>query len=234
MTDAAQQQANPGAMERLLDAAYNQVLNGFGVFTPADRLAHEYLAQNDGDARRAASDLIGWQMTKAAAAGFVTNLGGVSTLPVAIPANVSGVIYLQLRMVAAIAIMAGYDVQSDKVRTLIYVTLLGSAAAEVLKEAGIRLGQRLTAAAIMRLTGQVTRRMSSSAAARLMARLGLAQAGNLARLVPVAGGLIAGATDAAATKAIGQVALQVFLPVTAENPIEANTALIDRGSEQIG
>ncbi|MFZ5629424.1 MAG: EcsC family protein [Spirochaetota bacterium] len=232
--DTSLPQDNQGAMERLLDTAYAQVLNGFGVFTPAERLAQEYLAQNAGDARRAAADLIGWQMTKAAASGFVTNLGGIGTLPVAIPANISSVIYLQLRMVAAIAIMAGYDVRSDKVRTLIYVTLLGSAAAEVLKEAGIKLGQRLTTAAIMRLTGQVARRMSSSAAARLMARLGLAQAGNLARLVPVAGGLIAGATDAAATKAIGQVALQVFLPVTVENPPAAEIATVNQAGEQIG
>ncbi|HMV35708.1 MAG TPA: EcsC family protein [Turneriella sp.] len=232
--DAALPQDNPGAMERLLDSAYGQVLNGFGVFTPADRLAQEYLAQNAGDARRAAADLIGWQMTKAAASGFVTNLGGIGTLPVAIPANVSSVIYLQLRMVAAIAIMAGYDVRSDKVRTLIYVTLLGSAAAEVLKEAGIKLGQRITTAAIMRLTGQVARRMTSSAAARLMARLGLAQAGNLARLVPVAGGLIAGATDAAATKAIGLVATQVFLPVTEENPTGSDVTPGNYPPEQIG
>ncbi|GAB4423040.1 MAG: hypothetical protein OHK0011_02650 [Turneriella sp.] len=232
--DAAHSLESQSAMERLLDAVYAQALNGFGVFTPADRLAQEYLAQNAGDARRAAADLIGWQMTKAAASGFITNLGGISTLPAAMTANISSVIYLQLRVVAAIAIMAGYDVRSDKVRTLIYVTLLGSAAAEVLKEAGIKLGQRLTAAAIMRLTGHVARRMSSSAAARLMARLGLAQAGNLARLVPVAGGLIAGATDAVATKAIGQVALQIFLPVTAENPPAAELTTVNEAGEQMG
>jgi len=232
--DATLPQDSQGAMERLLDAAYTTVLNGFGVFKSAETLANEYLAQNAGDAQRAAADLIAWQTTKAATSGFVTNLGGVAALPVAIPANISSVIYLQLRMVAAIAIMAGYDVRSDEVRTLIYVTLLGSAAAEVLKEAGIKIGQRVTSAAIMRLTGSVARRMTSSAAARLMARLGLAQAGNLARLVPVAGGLIAGATDAVATKAIGQVAVQVFLPVTTEDPIEPVATPAGRAAEQIG
>jgi uncharacterized protein (DUF697 family) len=231
--DAAVSHEGQGAMERLLDAAYERVLGGFGVFTPADRLAQEYLAQNAGDARRAAADLIGWQMTKAAASGFVTNLGGIGTLPVAIPANISSVIFLQMRMVAAIAMMGGYDVRSDKVRTLIYVTLLGSAATEVLKEAGIKLGQRLTTAAIMRLTGQVARRMTKSAAARLMARLGLAQAGNFARLVPVAGGVIAGAADAATTKAIGHIALQVFLPETAETPPKANIVLVGQDRAQI-
>lgn len=39
-------------------------------------------------------------------------------LPVAIPANISSVLYIQLRMIAAIAIMSGHDVKDDKVRTL--------------------------------------------------------------------------------------------------------------------
>ncbi len=212
------EESNQGVLERVLDAAYAEALNGFGVFTPAEVLAQEYLAQNAGDARRAALDLIRWQTTKAAASGFVTNIGGIATLPVAIPANVSSVLYLQLRMVAAIAAMGGYDIRSDKVRTLIYVSLLGSAATEVLKEAGIRIGEHLTQAAILRITGYVARKMTTSVAARLMARLGLTQAGKLSRLVPVAGGIIAGATDAAATKAIGGIAMQVFIPVNEEAP----------------
>jgi uncharacterized protein (DUF697 family) len=221
-------------MERLLDAVYEQVLNGFGVFTSAERLAAEYLAHNQGDPRRAAFDLINWQATKAATFGFITNLGGIAALPVSVPANLSSVIFLQLRMVAAIAILAGYDVRSDKVRTLIYVTLLGSTATEVFKEAGVKLGRRLTSAAIMRLTSHVARRMGKSAVARLMARLGLAQAGRLTRLVPVAGGLIAGAADAATTKAIGKVAVQVFLPVTEEAPTSARFLPDYEAAEQIG
>jgi len=216
--DDALPQPGQTAMERLLDATYTTVLNGFGVFKSAETLANEYLAQNAGDAQRAAADLIAWQTTKAAASGFVTNLGGIAALPVAIPANISSVLYLQLRMVAAIALMGGYDVRSDKVRTLVYVSLLGSAATDILKKAGIKLGERLTQAAIVRMTGYVARRMSTSAAARLLARLGLSQAGKLSRLVPVAGGVIAGATDAAATKAIGTIAMQVFVPVTGETP----------------
>lgn len=205
-------------MLQVLDGAYTQVLNGFGVFTPADKVAAEYLAKNGNDARRAADDLIGWQMTKAATSGFVTNLGGAATLPISVPANISSVLYVQLRMVAAIAVLGGYDIHSDKVRTLIYVTLLGSAAADVLKDAGIQIGQKITMGAITKITTHVAKKMATSAAARLLARLGLASAGNLAKLVPVAGGLIAATADAAATKAIGSVAVRVFLAETAGVP----------------
>lgn len=202
-------------MLQVLDGAYTQVLNGFGVFTPADKVAAEYLVKNGNDARRAADDLIGWQMTKAAASGFVTNLGGAATLPISVPANISSVLYVQLRMVAAIAVLGGYDIHSDKVRTLVYVTLLGSAAADVLKEAGIQIGQKITMGAITKITTHVAKKMATSAAARLLARLGLASAGNLAKLVPVAGGLIAATADAATTKAIGSAAIRVFLSETA-------------------
>lgn len=200
-----------GPMLQLLDAAYVQVLNGFGVFSSAQTMAQEYLEKNGGDPKRAADDLIAWQMTKAATAGFVTNIAGAAALPVALPANITSVIYIQLRMIAAVAILGGYDVHSDKVRTLIYASLLGAGAADLLKDAGIKLGERVTAAAIAGLTGLVARKMATSAAARLLAKLGLSSASNFARLVPIAGGVVAASVDAASTKAVGAVAVKIFL-----------------------
>ena len=210
------EEQNSGLMLQVLDTAYVQVLNGFGVFPSAESLAREYLEKNAGDPVRAANDLIAWQMTKAATSGFLTNLGGVATLPIAIPANISSVIYMQLRMIAAIAFMGGYEVHSDKVKTLVYSSLLGAAAADILKDAGIKLGERLTAAAIARVTGAVAKRMGTSAAARLLAKLGLSSATNFARLVPIAGGIVAAGVDAGATKAIGAVAMKLFLELEAD------------------
>ena len=54
--------------------------------------------------------------------------------------------------------------------------------------------------------------MATSAAARLLAKLGLSSATNFARLVPIAGGIVAAGVDAGATKAIGAVAMKLFLP----------------------
>ncbi len=198
-------------MQRVLDSAYLQVLNGFGFFPSAGVLAREYLEKNGGDTRKAAQDLILWQTTKAATSGFLTNLGGVATLPIAIPANISSVLYVQVRMIAAIAIMGGYEVESDKVRTLVYTSLLGSAAVDILKDAGIRLGEHLTRTAISRMTAAVAKNMASSVAARLLAKMGLASAGNLSKLIPIAGGVVGAAIDGAATQAVGAVAVKLFL-----------------------
>lgn len=198
-------------MLQVLDGTYVQVLNGFGIFQSAESMAREYLEKNNGDAARAANDLIAWQMTKAATSGFLSNLGGVATLPVAMPANITSVLYIQLRMIAAIAVLGGFEVHSDKVRTLVYASLLGTAAADILKDAGIKIGERLTAVAIARVTGLVAKKMATSAAARLLAKLGLSSASNFARLVPIAGGIVAAGVDAGSTKAVGAVAMKLFL-----------------------
>lgn len=198
-------------MRDFLDSAYGQVVNGFGVFPSAASVAQEYLANNGNDPQRAADDLIKWQITKAATSGFLSNMGGAATMAIAVPANISSVLYLQIRMIASIAIMGGYDIHSDKVRTLIFTSLLGSAAVDVLKDAGIKLGEKITRAAIYKITEGIAKKMASSVAARLLAKMGLSQATNLAKLVPIAGGLVGATVDASATKAVGAVAVKLFL-----------------------
>ena len=44
---------------------------------------------------------------KCAASGFLTGFGGFLTLPINVPANLSSVLYVQLRMIAASVAKAG-------------------------------------------------------------------------------------------------------------------------------
>mgnify|MGYP002742312861 FL=1 len=87
--------------------------------------------------------------------GFITGLGGLLVLPVTISANVAGVIYVQLRMIAAIAHINGYDIYSDQVRTIAYMCLTGSSAANVLKNTGIKIGEKVAINAIKKIPGSV-------------------------------------------------------------------------------
>lgn len=80
-----------------------------------DELADDYTGRFDVP-ERAAKELVKYQVLKCGTSGFITGLGGVITLPVAIPANIGTVLYVQMRMVAAIAKIGGYDVRSDQVR----------------------------------------------------------------------------------------------------------------------
>lgn len=55
------------------------------------------------------------------------------TLPVVIPVNISGILFLQVRMVVSIAIMCGQDIRDDRVRTIVYTCLVGNAAKDIRK-----------------------------------------------------------------------------------------------------
>lgn len=52
------------------------------------------------DSKLASQKLISNQILKCSSSGFLTGLGGVITLPFPLPANLMGVIYVQMRMIA--------------------------------------------------------------------------------------------------------------------------------------
>lgn len=139
------------AVGKALDLAYGKAVDGVPGFPglgSAEGLAEDYL-NDPGSLEEKVDALIRVQVLKAATSGFVTGLGGVITLPVAIPANLVSIMYLQLQMVAAVARMGGHDVRDDHVRAICYACLCGNAAAEVLQGADIAIGKKLTERAIL-------------------------------------------------------------------------------------
>jgi len=181
----------------------------------------EDLAQSYGAQHRCIDDaidrLINWQVAKAGAAGFVTGVGGMLTLPIAIPANLAGVLYIQIRMIGAVAHLRGYDVRSDQVRTLVVACLAGSAALDILKGVGINIGTRVTRQMILRISGEVLKRVNQAVGFRLVTKAGSKGVVNLIKGVPFVGGVVGGTFDAAATKVIGRTAKQVFVPLGTES-----------------
>ena len=102
---------------KAMDWAYDKAVAGIGGFDSAEDIAVDYLKQN-GSLRDKANSLIRWQNAKAATSGFVT---GLITLPVSLPANITSVLYVQIRMIAALAKMGGYDLKDDRVKSLVFV-----------------------------------------------------------------------------------------------------------------
>ena len=111
-------------MMQTLDWAYDKTVTGLPGQKDIYDLVNDYLSKYDKET--AIKKLINFQTTKAATSGFVTGFGGVLTMPVTIPANVSSVILFQMRMIAAIALIRGYDLNSDQVQTFVYATLAGT------------------------------------------------------------------------------------------------------------
>lgn len=122
-----------GKVMQVLEWSYEKVINGVAGLDSASELAQSYIKSNTSRYDQANS-LIRWQNTKAGTSGFLTGLGGIITMPVTIPANVASVIFVQMRMIAAIAHIGGHDIRDDRVKALVYACLTGNAAKDILKD----------------------------------------------------------------------------------------------------
>jgi hypothetical protein len=214
-------------IQKVLEFAYEKAVGGVGGLDSAADLAQSYLSQ-PGTLEQQADALIRWQVTKAGTSGFLSGLGGLLVLPVTLPANITSVLYVQIRMIAAMAHMGGYDLRDDRVKTLVYACLCGNAAKDVLKSVGITLGMKLTHQAIRKIPGQVLLRINQAVGFRLVTKFGSTGVINLGKAIPLAGGVIGGSFDAVTTRIVGQVAKRAFITPTESGAPEALPEARDR------
>lgn len=209
---------NPGLNKRIsaapvfrtLDRLYDFSLSGFPGFETATELSQSYL-DRPGTLRQRVNSLIRWQNVKSGSSGFVTGLGGFMTLPVAIPANLASVLFIQIRMILAIAHMGGHDLRDDRVKSLVYACLAGNVAKDILQEAGILMGTKLTTNLIYRISEQSLLSINKKIGFQLLAKTGGRGTISLGKAIPLMGGVIGGTFDVAMTNIIGNVARDVFL-----------------------
>lgn len=199
------------AIMKALDWSYDKAVNGGipGIDT-ATELADNYSTKS-GTLIKNANNLIRWQNTKSATSGFLSGLGGVIVMPIAIPANITSVILVQMRMVAAIAHMGGHDLKSDEVKTFVFACLAGNGAKDILKNSGIQIGKKLAISGIKKIPGEVIIKINQAVGFRLLTKFGEKGVVNLGKMVPIAGGLIGGTVDAFSTNTIGNVARKLFI-----------------------
>lgn len=179
--------------------------------------AAELAAEYAGDPSYATTEqriraLVRWEATKNFASGFVTGLGGVLTLPVAVPAALGASWLLQARLAAAIAALHGHSLDEDRVLTMVLLAVIGDSAGGVVKSAGIVVGRRLTANAIRAVPGRVLIEINKRVGLRLLTKAGQKGVVNLVRVVPLAGGAVGGGVDAAVCLAVGKAADRLFAP----------------------
>lgn len=198
------------AVITVINKAYDLAVDGIPGVGSAEELAEEYLEDNS-SASKAADSLIRWQCAKAGTAGFLTGLGGVLTLPVTIPASFASNIYLQLRMIAAIAHMGGYDIRSDKVRTVVYMCLVGKQMNDLLKDFGVQLGTKVASSLLKEIPGKLLIEINKAVGFRLITKNGSTGLVNLGSAIPFVGGAIGGTIEAVATNVVGNKARDIFI-----------------------
>ena len=199
--------------EQIMDVmskCYQAALDGLPGSKSCEELAREYMDRYKASTI-AAKELIKQQLLKCSASGFITGFGGLLTLPVTVPANVASVLYVQMRMIAALAAIGGYDVHSDEVQTLVYLCLVGSSLTDVVKSTGIKIANKVTTNMLKKLPGAVLTKINQKVGFRLLTKFGTKGAVNLVKVVPVAGALVGAGIDYGSTKLIADKAYNACL-----------------------
>ncbi|MDO5681504.1 MAG: EcsC family protein [Propionibacteriaceae bacterium] len=184
----------PNAAGNLLRRVLGMAIEGYGALPPAKESAANQLRKHQ-DAEAAIDSLINLHVTMAGAQGFVTNIGGVLTTLVAMPANIAGVAVLQARLVATIAHLRGYDIDDPRVRTAVAMCLVGDDLEKSLGEAGLPSSPLVVATAPVFDSG-LDQKISDRVAADLLARItGKRVVVAMTKRVPVLGGGVGAAFD---------------------------------------
>lgn len=192
-------------MTNILNNIYDSAINGRAV-----ELANEYIDRY-GRTELAIDKLVSSQRRKSTATGFVTGLGGLVSIPVTLPADLYSSLVIQVNMIVAIAVIRGYDVHSEEVKTLVFLCIVGNSIGDVLKQAGIKAVTDYTAKTIIpKLTMIVSQRIAAKVGSRLVVKASTKGLSSAAKMIPFLGGLIGGAYNYAEVSTYANIARERF------------------------
>jgi EcsC protein family len=197
----------PNLTASFVREALSRAIAGVGPLPPAAMAADKQLDEQNGDVNKAIHEVIENHVRFAGAQGFVTNLGGVVTATVAIPANITGLALLQCRMIAGIAHLRGYDLDDPKIRNAILVCLLGEDEVDSLVKARKIPAPPMALATAPAHSVELDRVIAGAVAGAIIARVaGKRLATTVGRRVPFVGGLVGMTADGFATWQVGRYA----------------------------
>ncbi|MBD8868084.1 EcsC family protein [Nocardioides donggukensis] len=206
---AAAPELTTGFVRQALDRA----IRGVGPLPAADVAARKALEAEGGDVEAAISQIVETHVRYAGAQGFATNLGGLVTATVTIPANITGLALIQCRMVAAIASLRGHDLADPRVRNAVLVCVVGEdAVTELVRRKKLPAPPMALATAPVH-DPDLDKVVAAEVASELITKVaGKRLATTIGRRVPVVGGLVGLGADGIATWRIGRYAGRELLP----------------------
>ncbi len=201
-----------GIMMKIANMALNTALKGVGPFKAAQTLADGFMRNakyKDDDERVKA--LIRSQCWASGGSGFVTGLGGGTTLVVGgMAVDLASVLAINMRMVAAIALIRGYDLQDETVRMALLLTAIGTNLEEALGNVGVHVGKAGCKALINKIPKKLIAKINKFFGQKLITKFGQKGVIQLGKAVPFVGGLVGGAVNAVGCRSIGKLADKAF------------------------
>lgn len=195
----------------ILNVCYKKCLNGIPVVSlPVEDLAKDYLKKYK-TRKKACKAMMNNQILKCTVSGFITGFGGLITLPISLPANITSVLYVQMRMIACIACIGGMDLKSDITQTFVYACLAGVAVNNIIKQFGVKFGLKFANSIVKKIPGKTLTKINQKVGFRFVTKFGNKGLLNLGKCVPVVGALVSGGLDLFETKIIAERAFRWFI-----------------------
>lgn len=211
--DPEQQGAFSSSVSKVVESLLDTGIDGKGPFDPAARVADAALAKHGGDVEKAVDEVVRDHLKLVAASGFLTNLGGFVTLPVALPANVIGFYMLATRMSAAVARLRGYDIADPRIRSAVLLSLVGADSQDLLAKAGmVAPTGRLTVLAAQRLPGPALMVVNKAVGFRILSTAGKKSFSRFGKSIPLVGGAVGAGLDGWLMKQLGDHVRTEFPP----------------------
>jgi hypothetical protein len=207
------QRLAPDLTTNFVREALRRAVNGIGPLPGAADAADKQLAEQHGNVDKAIHEVIENNVRFAGLQGFGTNIGGLITAAVTIPANITGLALLQCRMIAGIAHLRGYDLADPRVRNAILACMLGEEAVNDLVRKKRLPAPPMAIATAPAHDPHLDKIMAAEVTSELLTKVaGKRVATTVGRRVPVVGGLIGAGADGYSTWQIGRYADRELLP----------------------
>lgn len=202
-------QLSYGFVREVLERA----IDGGGPFRGAAAQADARLAEANGDDAVAVSALIDGHVRVAGVQGFVTNLGGLVTAAIALPANISGLALLQCHLVAGVAHLRGYDLADRRVRNAVLACLLDEDTVDNLVRSGALPATPMGLATSPVHDKGIDQRIAQEVTTELLGRVGGRRiAAVVGRRIPLLGGGVGAVGNGWSTYRVGRYAERELRP----------------------
>ncbi|MGL5549365.1 MAG: hypothetical protein ACRDD4_06685 [Culicoidibacterales bacterium] len=198
-------------LTEIINWSYEVALNGKGKFQSAQQLAKKYQTQAGLAQIEAIERLFADQLREAMTIGFVSGLGGVVTLPVTLPTNITLITLLQVRLSATVAILLGYDLRTSFTKISVLLALTGSSADELAHEVGLKIGLKVGEHTLESISEEVVTKITEKIGVRFAVLLGEAGLLGMETLLPFVGGAIDAALDRHIFKETQIAVWEIFL-----------------------
>lgn len=140
--------------------------------------------------------------------GAFTGLGGLITLPVAVPADLIASWRIQATMACAIAYVYGHTLDTTVLKTDIYLIMAGDSAKEALKRFGIEVSKAVTKKAIEKyVSREIMVKIWKIIGMKIVTRAGEKSLTSFIKMVPVVGAPVGFIFDWTSTRAVGEAAI---------------------------